>query len=398
MDYKYGTRSDEVDDFFRAKRPWSKVKDDIVSKYIACYLKTVQWRNRPILIVDAFAGPGRFGDGSEGSPLILLNAIAKTPKRIVGISGLFADIRPAHRAALETNLAGSIASGVAERPLPDCSTVLTRALEVGKRNTLFFYLDPYGIKDLDFAMVRQIYDRDAKQSTEVLINFNFRAFMRMSGNWAYDASADVVAEKVKASKIETIDRVMGGSYWLPIVTNPTLTKCEREDAVVGAYIDRVREFFRFAVSVPVKDQSDQPGIPEDNLAKYHLIFGTRSAKAVVYMNDVAYAALTPYFNQFSEGLLFDLRPERYAATTKAAIKAEIVRELSEQPLTRPAIYESIIPRHFIQYQTKHYRAMIDELVFEDRLLFPDPKTVKQKARLNDETLLSITPWLGGAGG
>src|SRR6266704_3579352 len=92
VDYTYGTRSDQIDEFFRAKRPWSKVKDEIVAKYIACYLKTVQWRNRPILIVDAFSGPGRFGDGSDGSPLIFLNAITKAPMHRVGMSGLFADI------------------------------------------------------------------------------------------------------------------------------------------------------------------------------------------------------------------------------------------------------------------------------------------------------------------
>jgi three-Cys-motif partner protein len=397
VNYVYGTKDAEIDEFFRTKRPWSRVKDEIVAKYIACYLKTVQWRNRPIIIVDAFAGPGRFGDGSDGSPLIFMNAITKAPLHRVGMSGLFADIRPAHRAALEGHLAQFISDGVVERPLKDCSTALARALEVGENKTIFFYLDPCGIKDLDFEMVRHVYARESKQSTEVLINFNFRAFMRMSGNWDYGDTADEVARKVKESKIETVNKVMGGDYWFAIVTDPSFDRFEREDAIVRAYMDRVRKFFQFVVSIPVKDQSEQPGVPEDDLAKYHLIFGTRSAKAVVYMNDVAYAALMPYFNKFTEGLLFDLRPERYVASSRDTIKAEIVRCVGARHLDRQAIYEAMVPGHFMQYQTKHYRALIDELVFDEARLFRDPKTVKQEKRLSPEALLSTTPWPGGEG-
>jgi three-Cys-motif partner protein len=397
VDYKYGTKNDEIDEFFRQKRPWSRVKDQILAKYIDAYLRTIQDRGRPILLVDAFAGPGRFGDDSEGSPLIVLNAITKTPKHKVGMSALFADIRKGHRVALESNIAHFIKAGVAEPPLQDCEAALAHALEVGRDRTLFFYLDPFGIADLDFQMLQQVFEQRGAQSTEVLINFSFPTFMRMTGNWSYDESAASIAEKVKASKIETVNRAMGGDYWRSIVEDPALGKCEREDAVVRAYVERVRGFFLFTVSVPVKDQCAQPGVPPDNLAKYHLIFGSLSSKAVRYMNDIAYAALTPYFNQFSEGLLFDLRPERFTASAPSTIKEEIVQALAEQPLARPSIYEAIIPKHFMQYKTMHYRAMIDDLVFKEGRVFPDLKSMKLKTRLNDETLLSTTPWDGGKG-
>ena len=97
----YGTRSDQIHEFFKAKREWSKVKDKIVGSYIACYLKTVQHRGRPIIIVDAFSGPGRFGDGSDGSPLIICKTIEKMPKCGVGVACLFSDSHPTHRAAVE---------------------------------------------------------------------------------------------------------------------------------------------------------------------------------------------------------------------------------------------------------------------------------------------------------
>jgi hypothetical protein len=190
---------------------------------------------------------------------------------------------------------------------------------------------------------------------------------------------------------------MGGDYWVPIVTDPSLSKTEREDAVVDAYMDRMRKYFRFVYSVPVKDKSDQPGVPPDNLAKYHLIFGSRNAKAVRYMNDIAYEALVPYFKTFFEGLLFDMRPDRYVPSEPAEIKEEVVRIVSARRMLRPAIYEALVPQHFMQYKTKHYRAMIDELVFQEGRLFANPRTLKTKGKLNDETLLSTQPWPGGKG-
>ena len=87
----YGNRADQIHEFFKAKREWSKVKDEILGKYIACYLKTIQHRGRPIIIIDAFSGPGSFGDGSDGSPLITCKTIEKV-RHGVGIGCIFSDL------------------------------------------------------------------------------------------------------------------------------------------------------------------------------------------------------------------------------------------------------------------------------------------------------------------
>ena len=395
-DRVYGPRVHEIHAFFKAKREWSKVKDKILSDYITCYLRTIHGRGRPIVIVDAFSGPGRFGDGSEGSPLIICGAIDSAPKRGVQMACIFSDSHRGHRDALEACLANHVETGVAARPLPGFSEALSRALEVGQGATLFFYLDPYGIKDLEFDTVRQIYERDTNQSTEVLINFNFKTFMRLSGNWSYSDSASEVARKVKDAKVETVNAVMGGDYWLDIVTDHRLDKLQREDRVVGKYMELVREFFRYTYSVPVKEL-DNPAdlVPTDGLAKYHLIFGTRSARAVVYMNDVAINALEPYFNQFTDGLLFDMTPGRYEPRPIEEVKRAIIEVVAVRPMTRPEIYEAVIPNYFMQRRQKAYRAVIDELTFGEGRLFPDRRTMKRESHLNDVTLLSTRPWPGG---
>lgn len=388
----YGDRDDQIDPFFKAKRKWSEVKDEILGKYIDCYLKTIQHRRRPIIIVDAFSGPGRFGDGSIGSPLIMCKTIDKMNNSDVGIGCIFSDTKTAHRTALEACLCEYINKGIAKKPLSDFSEALTHALKLGKNLTLFFYLDPYGIKDLDFDTVKQIYERDTNQSTEVLINFNFRTFMRMSGNWNYNDSTNEIANRVRQSKVETVNKVMGGDYWIPIITNSSLNKIQREEAVVEAYMDRVRKFFQYTYSIPIKELNDGSGIPVDDLAKYHLIFGTRSPRAILYMNDVAKNALQPYFNQFRDGLLFELTPERYEQAPEEKVKSAIIEAVSEEPMTRPQIYESVVTNFFLQYLKKDYRAMIDILVFNEKKLFANPQTLRRNNKLNDDTLISNKPW------
>ncbi len=396
-DRTYGARSDQIHPFFKEKREWSKVKDKIVKDYITCYLRTIHRRGRPIIIVDAFSGPGRFGDGLEGSPLIICGSIDNAPKRGVGIACLFSDSHPAHREALEACMENYIKKGIAAKPLSDISEALSRALEIEKGSTLFFYLDPYGIKDLDFETVKQIYERDSSQSTEVLINFNFKTFMRMSGNWSYSDSASEVARKVKEAKVETVNAVMGGDYWVGVVTDPKLDKIQREDVVVGKYMERVREFIRYTYSIPVKELDPAGSIPTDDLAKYHLIFGTRSPRAVVYMNDVAINALEPYFRQFKDGLLFDMTPERYEQCPIDEVKRALIEVVNARPMRRPQIFEAVIPKYFMQRRKKDYRTVIHELAFEEGRLFPDRRTMKRKTQLNDETLLSTKAWPGGEG-
>src|SRR5437016_1890891 len=59
------------DDLFEGKRPWSKIKDTVLADYMVPYLAKVNKLSRPILLIDGYAGPGIFEDGTRGSPIIM---------------------------------------------------------------------------------------------------------------------------------------------------------------------------------------------------------------------------------------------------------------------------------------------------------------------------------------
>jgi three-Cys-motif partner protein len=399
VDYNYGTGADDIDEFFREKRSWSKVKDTIFAKYLDAYLHKVHQLQKPILVVDGFAGPGIFGDNSEGSPLIACR-VAKANLRGVPIRCCFADVRRGHRAALSKALSAEIQASLAIAPFNDCASVLAHAIEKHPRDTIFFYLDPYGIKDLEFDTVRRIYERMERVSSEVLMNFSYRAFMRLSGNWNYADSASKIAAEVKKEKIETVDRVMGGEYWRDIIFDPSLSSVGREEAVISAYLGRIREVCPYAYAVPVKEpREDAPGLPDDELAHYHLVFATRTPDAVLFMNDIGLSALEAYFDQFKEGaaapggqmLLLDVTPDRYKRVSADKAKAALIEAATPRPVTRDEIYKMVIPKFFMQHKKKIYRAWIDEL-FKAGRLFADPRVKLHRGQLNEKVRLWTRPW------
>lgn len=72
--------SEYDDDFFEGKRPWSIIKDRVLQEYMSPYIAKVNRLGYPILLIDGYAGPGVFGDGKPGSPLIMCQAAEKYAK------------------------------------------------------------------------------------------------------------------------------------------------------------------------------------------------------------------------------------------------------------------------------------------------------------------------------
>ena len=68
--------SKNTKDFFKKKKEWSKVKDEILACYLKPYFTKIQYTKKKIIYIDGFAGVGIFEDGTLGSPLIAYN-IAK---------------------------------------------------------------------------------------------------------------------------------------------------------------------------------------------------------------------------------------------------------------------------------------------------------------------------------
>ena len=64
--------------FFKQKKIWSEVKDELLGCYLVPYFNKILSLSNPVLYVDCFAGKGKFDDGKNGSPLIALESLEKS--------------------------------------------------------------------------------------------------------------------------------------------------------------------------------------------------------------------------------------------------------------------------------------------------------------------------------
>ena len=133
--------------------------------------------------------------------------------------------------------------------------------DVGRAPT-FFFLDPFGLKGLEWETMAKIGQRDPNLKTKLLINFNAPKFDRDAG-WL-----DSHYEKTADSFLRRLDRIMGPLNWRTIWNEPK-NREERYKEIAMLHKAGLEEEFGFIASVfPIRTI-------EDASLKYYLIHAAR---------------------------------------------------------------------------------------------------------------------------
>jgi len=168
--------------FFSGKRPWSKIKDQVLRTYLPAYLAKVARLNRKIVLIDAFAGPGRFDDGEAGSPLIICAAAEKiVADRYLAV---FVNRNEGYHQQLKEALKIYVDRKSALPILGNAKSLLSALRNVFTNQTVFLYLDPFGLKGCEFSAIEPFLRRDKRYSTEVVINLSVPTMHRLAARKA----------------------------------------------------------------------------------------------------------------------------------------------------------------------------------------------------------------------
>lgn len=208
--------------FFKSKKGWSSQKDEIFNRYLVPYIAKILTTDKPLVIIDCFAGKGIFDDGNTGSPIIIANrihSVLESDKKNKNIRGLFIESKYAKE--LGINLKSykncEVLSGTFEENID-------KILNLNSHGNLFLYVDPYGIKCLDFQQFERIKAKNFS-SLEMLLNFNSFGFLREGcrllnlnyENLFSDAQSDDEYELDEANTIERMNNIAHGEYWQSII-------------------------------------------------------------------------------------------------------------------------------------------------------------------------------------
>jgi len=343
--------------FFAEKREWSKLKDQILDEYLTPYLAKILKTGRPTRIADCFAGKGKFDDGTPGSPLIIARHIAEQQTRnpAADLRGIF--IERKYVADLRANLAPFESCEVLPDDYEHCvQHFLSRPRNV-ERN-YFFYVDPYGIKCLNFAYFQQLKAVGFK-SLEILLNLNTTGFLREGCRMLRytrelpDWATDLDYERDSKNTPTRMDAIAGGDYWQDILSDfekGTLAFNEAEERFTGEYARRLRAILPFVVNVPIKDRSHR-------LPKYRLIFATNHHAGLFLMTDTMNKAWRTLLTRESGGQLFLFNDEQWTNTSGPSIEAKIWDETAIST-ELAALLIRLIEKHGIAHSTSEYSTAI----------------------------------------
>ncbi len=364
-------------EFFKAKRPWSKIKDEVLASYLPGYLKKVASLGREIVLMDAFAGRGVFEDGSRGSPLIMCELAEKlVPDQYVAI---FGNSEEESHQILQGALKDYRAQKKAYCEHGEARQVLQKLRAKLTTQTLFVYLDPFGLKGCDFSLIEPYLKRSTRFSTEIVINMSMPTLHRL-------ATFQAVSKRKETQKSkrlnEQLTRVLGGEWWKDIMWDEKLSAKEKEEQVVDKYKGFLERYLPFAGSCPVREKTAKR-------VKYHIIFCSRHPDAMRLMNDIM---CTAYFKKMHEedykGTLFEHLDWRSTKEVDG-IEQTILRAIARTPgATRKDLWLSIVEEKFMRWLHSEYREAVQDLADKGVIYSP---TERRTSRLNNSCALYLSP-------
>lgn len=223
---------------FEIFREQTRIKHAILQKYLPAFFHILGTRHPRLLYVDAFAGRGDYSDGDQtvpGSPLHVLNLIAKTPKFAASVKTYFTEPDPELFEKLSAAVDAFCKSHpevqrpiMQEKPFREGTEDLFAYLaeEGGRLPPTFLFVDPCGVNGADLGSI----GRYAAEQSEVFLFFNYDGINRIAG--LRDRARGTLSELLGSD--EARDRLIAA-------LEACDTPAERENCILTFYLDLLRD-------------------------------------------------------------------------------------------------------------------------------------------------------------
>lgn len=369
--------------FFNKKRHWSKRKDRILECYLPPYLSKIATQGHPILIVDAFAGPGKFGDGEPGSPLIICRCVQEALSKGLSVPATVLCIDDDKELFLELKRLISQFSFV-EASHGKFSNHIRKIQEKAKDHSVFLYVDPWTVEGLEWDKMDQIFQhlKISHMSIEILMNFNAESFVRRGlaalklaipeSDPEIEDTEEIDAPLGTPPSIERLNRVVGGDWWKNIIDS-SLNFSEKIQNVTNGVYERLKERFNEVCQHAVK------ALPHHVVPKYYLIFGSRHPDALKLINNEMVKSLQTLADlaKPKDPTLFEMRSIELVPDIEKL--PSIILKYTSQPTERGLVILSIIREYFCQFSIKQIRGCIEGMLREGKL-----ESETGKIKINDK--------------
>jgi three-Cys-motif partner protein len=386
------------DEFFETREDWSRRKHLILEQYLppaTAKLRKASPDGR-VVILDGFAGRGRYEDGTPGSPVQmgLLAGTVRGWRNPVNLRVLNVEADAANYAELQSATQAWVEKGIITNYHATFRAALLVALQEARSSPLFAFLDPFRPTDLPFDDIAPLLTRNG--ITEVLLVFHTPHVSRIISQVHPQAGT---SEKTRAGSRETLNAIFGGNHW-----ERFLTKAPTPEGVIRCFLEglaaKCQEYQEpgrpvFLCTHPIEARFGK-GL------KYHVVFLTRHPDGIRLINDAFVKERRDVHGKSAAhtgqvGFPFDEFGDPHDATQRPAHVRRSLIEAGRQAPDRLWTFEQLMLRAmmqaFGQFSETEYKQAARELLNEaapPRLVGVEGDTLKSgKWKVEDRLRLRV---------
>ncbi len=374
-------------EFFDKLKPWSKRKHRLLGKYLPPFSAKVATttRDREIYCVDAFAGAAKYGDGNEGSPLLIARFSDDCAKwvnpvflKLINVEpdleneGIFESLEDATQIWKEKGVVENIRKEF-HSAMPD---ILSR---IGNSPALFF-IDPLGPTQVYFSHLQPLLTRSQNRITELIVNFDTDGLYRITRA----ALSKKINPKTAETDAQNVTDILGSSNWRQKLETLEVTTEEGQAILLNEYVNNLQRFGYDVVAYPIRESLNKN--PE-----YYFIYCTRHRDGIALMNDFIREEEDLLYGEHVEDRLplfqdeASLSREKEARQDKLRFLLKLYLE-DHLVVTRKQIKQDLLISNFGYFHSNEYNSVVRGFI--------DEKTLREetgKTRINDTHVLKYFP-------
>ncbi|MBN2222776.1 MAG: three-Cys-motif partner protein TcmP [Vallitaleaceae bacterium] len=257
---------------FDELRDWSERKHDLLMKYLGGFVRILGKSTGTVYYVDGFAGPGICSDGGLGSPTKAAKYAETLRNRNYQLRCIYVEEDQNNFQNLietieEYNVYATCLQGRFEDHL---DTILSTISD----NPTIFFLDPFGIKGIEWQCIQPVLNR--KWITEILIRINPKDISRLAGH----SDSTTKSAEAKRNVLTDLYGFDTSHEW------EVIWKSEGTHGLVNLYTNQILRTLgdyrgkSYVCLYPIRSI--------EGILKYYLLFGTCHPKGATLMSRIIY--------------------------------------------------------------------------------------------------------------
>ncbi len=364
--------------FFAESKEQSKVKSQILVKYFSTWAKviipTAKKHGNKIGFLDLFAGPGAYEDGTESTPIIVLQAAVQDSELSQMLVTIFNDIDKRNAALLQKAIRGipNIAA-LRHQPRVYNDAVGKEMADIFREMNLIpslIFFDPWGYKGLSLMLFGAVLK---DWGCDCVFFFNYNRINMGITNDRIKEHIDALFGEKKATELRNI--------------LPKMTPMKRESTILAVLFQAFREMgYRYLLPFRFIDN-------KRHRTSHYLIFVTKNFKGY----DIMKSIMAKQSSSHVQGVAnFEHDPSKLGQPTLFEMSQpmnDLEVSLSDKFAGQTLMMQYIYETHCVgtAYVKSNYKDILKKMESEEKILVNPASNERMKDTFADNVMVTFPP-------